>query len=416
MKILHVCLDYPPRRTRYGSGPVTDDLLTAIADSHHEIVVLTPGRHERGPTAGGSTTRVVQTPPELSERHLLPADRPTEMFASPGQVIAWNAAAVQWLAQVGPLGDWTPDVIFNDGWTTQRVADHIADQCACPVVTTAHVIDRHYVTVAGSRPRPADPQFRTAEERTFRNSRRVIVPSSTACELATHYFPDHAQKIRVVPHGLDWAAIDQMGNEPNRPPRDSNPDIVTAVYVGRISSERGWQPFLDAFCSAYDLDPRLRLRVIGDGTRLHEASEQYRHPAVTFCGALSRAGVVHELLTADIFCNPAVIETFGVAELEAMGAGLAVISNSGFGKHTHIEHLVTGVRVPVVARDGRMEMDTIAWSGWLTRLASDTRLRRQLGTAARSTARTQYPINRMTGRLLDVFNEAIHDTNPGVTS
>ena len=30
MRILHVCLDYPPRRTRYGSGTVNDDLLATL--------------------------------------------------------------------------------------------------------------------------------------------------------------------------------------------------------------------------------------------------------------------------------------------------------------------------------------------------------------------------------------------------
>ena len=99
-----------------------------------------------------------------------------------------------------------------------------------------------------------------------------------------------------------------------------------------------------------------------------------------------------------------------------MGAGLAVVSNAGFGKHTHIEHLVTGVRVPVVARGGRMEMDGVAWSGWLARLAADEQLRQKLGTTARSVARSQFPVERMAAGLIAVFDDAINNTDLEVPS
>jgi hypothetical protein len=56
--------------------------------------------------------------------------------------------------------------------------------------------------------------------------------------------------------------------------------------------------------------------------------------------------VLHELAAADIFCNPALVETFGVAELEAMTLARCVISGSGFGKNTLVDHQATGVAIP----------------------------------------------------------------------
>jgi hypothetical protein len=77
------------------------------------------------------------------------------------------------------------------------------------VVTTAHVVDRHYSALSGRRARPTDAAFQAAEERCFRTSDIVVVPSATARDLAAHYFPRYSDKLRVVPHGLDWHAIDR---------------------------------------------------------------------------------------------------------------------------------------------------------------------------------------------------------------
>jgi len=410
MRILHVCLDYPPRRTRYGSGTVNDDLLAALHRAGHDVAVLTPGRTERVTTTlGAGGVHLVEAPTDLTVRHLLPPERPTEMFATPGAVLAWNAATVGWLAAGWPLGGWRADVVHNDGWTTWPVAAALGAWFGAPVVTTAHVVDRHYSAVAGHQVRPEEPAFQAAEARCFRTSDLIVVPSPTARALAAHHYPDCATKLRVVPHGLDWDTIDGFAAAPGVAP---DTGAVTVLYLGRISGERGWRPFLDAFLAAANAQRRLRLRVVGDGARLAEATSRYQHPAVSFLGALPRSLVVGELRRADIFCNPALIETFGVAELEAMGLGLCVVSNAGFGKHTHVEHLVTGVTVPIDQRGGLAALDEPAWASRLVGLAADPALRHGLGTAARRVARDRYHVDRMAADVVAVFGEAIGHRTP----
>lgn len=404
MKILHVCLDYPPRRTMYGSGTVNDDLLPALTGVGHDVVVLAPGRPDRVVERRDQTPQLVETPVEITMRHLLPPDRPDEMFATPEAVRDWNDDAVAWLDGGGRLRGWRPDIVHNDGWTTQPVADALGVLFRSPVVTTAHVIDRRYAAVPGRRPHTTDGEFRTLEERCFRNSVRVVVPSVTAHALAAHYYRSHQRKLRIVPHGLDWAKVDRLANGHQQGPDERE---VSVRYVGRISSERAWRPFLDSFVAAARADRRLRLRMIGGGTRLAEAAERYRHPSIAFLGALPRQLALRELRVGDVFCNPALIETFGVAELEAMGLGACVISNDGFGKHTHVDHLVTGVRIPVTGGPARTALDQAAWTEWLRRLAADPPLRRRLGTAARQTVRDRFDVDRMVQNLLDVFEEAL---------
>jgi glycosyltransferase involved in cell wall biosynthesis len=122
--------------------------------------------------------------------------------------------------------------------------------------------------------------------------------------------------------------------------------------------------------------------------------------------------VIDELRHGDLYCNPALIETFGVAELEAMALGLCVVSNTGFGKHTHVEPLVSGVTVPLVRRDGLTALDEPAWTHKLVCLASDPALRQRLGAAARALARNRYHVDRMATDIVAVFDEAIARQTP----
>jgi len=60
-----------------------------------------------------------------------------------------------------------------------------------------------------------------------------------------------------------------------------------------------------------------------------EQEAQARGPGktVVFCGAMSHAQVVNELTCADVFLFPSAYESFGVAVLEAMAAGVPVIAS-----------------------------------------------------------------------------------------
>jgi glycosyltransferase involved in cell wall biosynthesis len=59
---------------------------------------------------------------------------------------------------------------------------------------------------------------------------------------------------------------------------------------------------------------------------------------VRLSGRLDRDGVHSLLGTADLFVNPAVRESFGIATLEARTAGLPVIARTGNGVSEFIQH------------------------------------------------------------------------------
>jgi glycogen(starch) synthase len=411
MRILAVTLDYPPD-TLFGSGVVNHDLYTALAHAGHEITVITPGRGRGGLIREPSGVVVWETPDELTRTHLIPADRPGESFADFADLHTWNLECVRWLSQVHEPTP-PPQVIHNHGWVTQPIADHLAQHYGVPVVTTAHVVDRHYRALPGHWPRATDPRYQAAEEASFTHSARIILPSRAAHDLAASCYPKHRHKLIVVEHGLDWTTLDAATADPGdlvcpttAGPRIAGGTEIRVLFVGRLGAERSWEPFLHAFHTAADQRHDLTLRVVGHGPGLERGRNGLQHPAVEFLGKLPRHAVLHEVAATDVFCNPALVETFGVAELEAMALATCVISGTGRGKNTLVDHLTTGIAIPVLASDDGLKLNEQEWTHWLLRLANDDTLRRRLGQHARDSVRRGYTVDRAAAGVLTVLQQA----------
>ena len=96
-----------------------------------------------------------------------------------------------------------------------------------------------------------------------------------------------------------------------------------ALFVGRLSREKGVDVLLDAWHQL----PDLPLTIVGDGperTRLEAAAP----PNVTFTGALTRAEVEARMLSSAVLVVPSIwYETFGLVVAEAMAAGLPVAAS-----------------------------------------------------------------------------------------
>jgi len=109
------------------------------------------------------------------------------------------------------------------------------------------------------------------------------------------------------------------------------------IFVGRLAPHKGVVQVLQAYEKLLVTHPDLRLTVIGDGPMRGEVVALARRlPSIRFCGALSPAGVASELSQHDIFLAPSVdtfrlgfrvgAEQFGFAVVEAMAAGLAIVT------------------------------------------------------------------------------------------
>jgi glycosyltransferase involved in cell wall biosynthesis len=212
----------------------------------------------------------------------------------------------------------------------------------------------------------------------------------------------YRDKCSVVPFGVDtafWGTLDASARVEAERLAATHPRLVLAV--GRLVPYKGFDVLIEAI---RQIDATAI--IVGDGaqaeslrrlTELHGVSDR-----VLFAGNVSREKLRTLLHAARVFAFPSLTraETFGIAQLEAMAAGLPIVNTA----------LPTGV--PTVARDG-IEALTVG-PGDPTRLAEaigrllDTpELAASLGHAARRRAAVEFDQAPFIDRMHAIYAEAI---------
>jgi glycosyltransferase involved in cell wall biosynthesis len=147
--------------------------------------------------------------------------------------------------------------------------------------------------------------------------------------------------------------------------------------VGRLAWEKGVDALFDAARTVIERAPAVRLFVVGGGRDAEAVVTAARAPAL--CGAVTVLGqrddVPRLLAGMDVAVQSSRREVMAQATLEAMAAGLPIVSTRTMGADEAIEDGRSGVLVPVG--------DARALAGAIVALAADAPRRAALGRAAR---------------------------------
>lgn len=92
----------------------------------------------------------------------------------------------------------------------------------------------------------------------------------------------------------------------------------TALYVGRVATEKNLEAFLSL--DLYDLN--VQKRVVGDGPQMAQLQRQY--PEVQWVGYKHGDELVDEYRAASVLVFPSKTDTFGLVMLEALACGTPV--------------------------------------------------------------------------------------------
>ncbi|MER3398373.1 MAG: glycosyl transferase family 1 [Chloroflexota bacterium] len=228
----------------------------------------------------------------------------------------------------------------------------------------------------------------------------ILVTSPQYLESSTFLRPV-AGKCRVVPLGIDLGRFDAF-----------DPERVAAwraklgkplvLFVGRFRYYKG----LDYLVEALRLVPEARLALVGDGPegpRLRRLVADYGLGSrVAFLGVLPDEELPAVYRAADVYVLPATerSEAFGISLLEAMAAGLPVVTTElGTGTSYVNRHGETGLIVP--------PRNPGALAAALAGLLADPERRRALGVAGRRRVEAEFTLDRMVGEVLRVYREVL---------
>ena len=168
------------------------------------------------------------------------------------------------------------------------------------------------------KPRPG--MVTRAEKEEHELADRVVAASSYARRtLKEHGVAE--EKIRVLPYGVGEEFLDlgrqRKGREPGTRPR--------FLFLGHLSARKGLQQLLEAWRGIQGGE----LRIMGGGDP--GPWRQLAGKSVVFPGGGDRRRVLEEMERADVFVFPSLFEGFGLVILEAMAAGLPVITTENTG-------------------------------------------------------------------------------------
>jgi len=118
-------------------------------------------------------------------------------------------------------------------------------------------------------------------------------------------------------------------------------DDLAVIYVGRISAEKNLPLVLRTFKAMQDINPNLKLVLVGDGPV--RAQLQRQNPGYIFAGMRTGEDLAAHYASGDIFLFPSMTETYGNVTVEAMASGLAVVAYRYAAAAEHIEHERNGL-------------------------------------------------------------------------
>jgi rhamnosyl/mannosyltransferase len=222
-----------------------------------------------------------------------------------------------------------------------------------------------------------------------------IMPTSAAYIPTSPYLAPLADRCTVVPLSVDAAAFE------NAPPLVPPTQVPTLLFMGRHRHYKGVDQMIQAMPG---LAARFLIAGTGPLTAEWQALAEQLGVAdrVQFVGFVPDADLAGFYASGDIFVLPANsrAEAFGIVSMEAMAAGLPVITTEvGSGTSFVVQDGQTGMVVPA--------LDPAALAGAVQQLLDDPERRKSMGRAGRARVTTEFTPARLLQRVMTVYEQVL---------
>ena len=242
----------------------------------------------------------------------------------------------------------------------------------------------------------------TMERRLARRTARIITVSEALRREMVDVFGLDPALVTTVYNGLDLGPFLAGSDRAKARERYGIPAGALAIgLAARFAPQKALDVLVEAAVPVLERHPDARLVLAGSGPLLEFVRTRARASSVRdrilFPGLeTDMPGLLSAL---DIYASAAIAEGLGLGTIEAMAAGLPVVSTTAGGTPEVVEDAVTGVLVP----PGKAAQLTEA----LLRLAKDPALRRRMGEAGRARALERFTEERMLEGTAEVYREVL---------
>lgn len=219
-----------------------------------------------------------------------------------------------------------------------------------------------------------------------RVDRLIILNDGTRGDDVAHALGVPDARVRFWMHGLDMESCASAMEADGRAELGLPSGVPLVVSASRLATWKRVDRLLRAVPDVLSADPDTLFVISGDGPdrpALEKLTQELSiGHAVRFLGALPSGVNLRLIAAADVFCSLYDYSCVGVALLEALGCGVAVVVADTGATRDFVEDGVNGL---VVRPD-----DDSATAAAIARLLADRDLRLRLGGEARRRAKERF--------------------------
>jgi glycosyltransferase involved in cell wall biosynthesis len=175
------------------------------------------------------------------------------------------------------------------------------------------------------------------------------------------------------------------------------------LYTGRLAAVKGLPILLESLVAVKAVYPDVVLTVVGDGAdraQLEQMTTQLGlSENVKFVGYQSQAVVRQYMQETDVFVLPSFAEGVPVSLMEALAAGVPVVTTQIAGISELVENSVSGYLVP--------PGNSALLAARIKELLANPQLRNQLGKAGRNKIEQEFDIHQEAAWLCQIMTSAL---------
>lgn len=240
------------------------------------------------------------------------------------------------------------DLIHAHDWLTGNAMKYVMDGYGTRGILTMHSTE--YGRDANNFFDGFAKDIRDTEAAACYHADAIISVSNFLADELQRIYEVPAEKIHVVPNGVNFSAFDGMIDPAAVKTRYGiGPMQPTIFAAGRMSMQKGMDQLVEAIPMVLASYPETKFVISGTGPEkdgvVNKAYEMGLQDHCVFLDTLKRSDYIDLMRAIDICAVPSRNEPFGIIILEAWAAGKPVVATNAGGPREFIWHDVNGFLV-----------------------------------------------------------------------